>query len=190
MRRARYTSTWARRPIPAKSKTECQTLRAFSRARSLRRAPAFGATTPIGPDSAFRPPRASPPGCATGKGSHSTPRAGYLRPKHGRDQLRENWPHLYTPELGANEPAEELVQLERGADYGWPYCYFDLRQHKLVLAPEYGGDGGKTVGLCADEKAPVAAFPGHWAPNDMLLYDRHQFPTAYQGGAFIAFHGS
>ena len=42
--------------------------------------------------------------------------------QHGRDQLRENWPRLYTPEQGANEPAEELVQLERGADYGWPCC--------------------------------------------------------------------
>src|SRR6478672_3392099 len=109
--------------------------------------------------------------------------------QHGRDQLRENWPHLYTPAQGANEPAEELVELERGADYGWPYCYFDLTQHKLVLAPEYGGDGGKTVGLCADKRAPVAAFPAHWAPNDLLLYDGHQFPAAYRGGAFIAFHG-
>jgi glucose/arabinose dehydrogenase/mono/diheme cytochrome c family protein len=110
--------------------------------------------------------------------------------QHGRDQLRENWPRLYTPEQGANEPAEELVQLERGADYGWPYCYFDLSQHRLVLAPEYGGDGGRTVGLCAEKRAPVAAFPAHWAPNDLLLYEANQFPTAYRGGAFIAFHGS
>jgi glucose/arabinose dehydrogenase len=109
---------------------------------------------------------------------------------HGRDQLRENWPKLYTPENGANEPAEELVQLERGADYGWPYCYFDLTQKKLVLAPEYGGDGGKAVGQCADKHAPVAAFPAHWAPNDLLLYSGDQFPAAYRGGAFIAFHGS
>jgi glucose/arabinose dehydrogenase/mono/diheme cytochrome c family protein len=109
---------------------------------------------------------------------------------HGRDQLRENWPKLYTPENGANEPAEELVQLERGADYGWPYCYFDLTQQKLVLAPEYGGDGGKAVGQCADKRAPVAAFPAHWAPNDLLLYSGDQFPAAYRGGAFIAFHGS
>jgi glucose/arabinose dehydrogenase/mono/diheme cytochrome c family protein len=109
---------------------------------------------------------------------------------HGRDQLRENWPHLYTPENGANEPAEELVQLERGADYGWPNCYFDLNQKKLVLAPEYGGDGGKTVGYCAEKHAPIAAFPAHWAPNDLLLYSGDQFPAAYRGGAFIAFHGS
>jgi glucose/arabinose dehydrogenase/mono/diheme cytochrome c family protein len=109
--------------------------------------------------------------------------------QHGRDQLAENWPNLYTPEQGANEPAEELVQLERDADYGWPYCYFDLTQQKLVLAPEYGGDG-KKVGLCAEKRGPVAAFPAHWAPNDLVLYDGQQFPAAYRGGAFIAFHGS
>jgi glucose/arabinose dehydrogenase/cytochrome c5 len=109
--------------------------------------------------------------------------------QHGRDQLRENWPHRYTPEQGANEPAEELVQLERGADYGWPYCYFSLGQHTLVLAPEYGGDG-KTVGLCVEKRGPVAVFPAHWAPNDLALYDGQQFPAAYRGGAFIAFHGS
>jgi glucose/arabinose dehydrogenase len=67
--------------------------------------------------------------------------------QHGRDQLREKWPPLYTPIEGANEPAEELVQLQRGADYGWPECYFDYTQHKLVLAPENGGHGGKTVGV-------------------------------------------
>src|SRR5918996_2763570 len=109
--------------------------------------------------------------------------------QHGRDQLRENWPHRYTPEQGANEPAEELVQLERGADYGWPYGYYDLTQQKLVLAPEYGGDG-KKVGLCAEKLGPVAVFPAHWAPNDLALYDGQQFPAAYRGGAFIAFHGS
>jgi glucose/arabinose dehydrogenase/mono/diheme cytochrome c family protein len=109
--------------------------------------------------------------------------------QHGRDQLRENWPARYTAEQGANEPAEELVQLEHGADYGWPYCYFDLSQQKRVLAPEYGGDG-KAIGPCADKRAPVAAFPAHWAPNDLAIYEARQFPAAYRGGAFIAFHGS
>src|SRR5207302_6027134 len=60
---------------------------------------------------------------------------------------------------------------------------------KLLLAPEYGGDG-KTAGLCAQKRAPIASFPAHWAPNDLALYDGAQFPSAYRGGAFIAFHGS
>jgi mono/diheme cytochrome c family protein len=58
------------------------------------------------------------------------------------------------------------------------------------LAPEYGGDGGKTVGVCAQKQEPIAAFPAHWAPNDVLVYEGSQFPSAYKGGAFIAFHGS
>jgi glucose/arabinose dehydrogenase/mono/diheme cytochrome c family protein len=109
--------------------------------------------------------------------------------QHGRDQLAQNWPERYTQEQGANEPAEELVQLERGADFGWPYCYFDLDAQKLVLAPEYGGDG-KAVGPCAEKRAPIASFPAHWAPNALVIYEGRQFPNAYHGGAFIAFHGS
>src|SRR5260221_4633680 len=49
--------------------------------------------------------------------------------------------------------------LKQGGDYGWPECYYDAIQGKLVLAPEYGGDGGKTVGPCATKSAPIAAFP-------------------------------
>ena len=110
--------------------------------------------------------------------------------QHGRDQLSQNWPSHYRASQGVNEPAEELVQLEHSADYGWPYCYYSLSRKRLVLAPEFGGDGGKAIGQCAQKQAPIAAFPGHWAPNDLLLYQGQQFPAAYRGGVFIAFHGS
>jgi glucose/arabinose dehydrogenase len=79
--------------------------------------------------------------------------------QHGRDQLSQNWPNLYKMEQSAELPAEEVMQVEQGADYGWPECYFDGAQKKLVLAPEYGGDGGTKVGVCADKKAPVSFFP-------------------------------
>lgn len=110
--------------------------------------------------------------------------------QHGRDQLYQNWPTLYSAEQSADLPAEELMELVEGADYGWPYCYYDQNQKKLVLAPEYGGDGGKAVGRCGQYKAPVAGFPGHWAPNDLAIYLGTKFPEAYRGGAFIAFEGS
>lgn len=110
--------------------------------------------------------------------------------QHGRDQLRENWPALYTVEQGQNLPAEELLQIDKGDDFGWPSCYFDNQQQKLVLAPEYGGDGGKAVGECASKKAPAAYFPAHWAPDGLAFYTGDQFPAHYKGGAFIAFHGS
>jgi glucose/arabinose dehydrogenase len=110
--------------------------------------------------------------------------------QHGRDQLYENWPKLYSSEQGSELPAEVLVEAREGGDYGWPYCYYDGAEQKLVLAPEYGGDGGKAVGRCADKLPPVAAFPAHWAPNDLKIYKATQFPESYRGGAFVAFHGS
>jgi glucose/arabinose dehydrogenase len=110
--------------------------------------------------------------------------------QHGRDQLGENWQDLYAADAGHELPAEEVVLLEKNGDYGWPTCYFDGLQKRLVLAPEYGGDGGHAVGVCAQKRAPVAFFPAHWAPDDLLIYSGKQFPRAYHGGAFIAFHGS
>ena len=73
--------------------------------------------------------------------------------------------------------------LKEGACYGWPKCYYDAEQKKLVLAPEYGGDGGKTVGDCAKAEPPVAAFPAHWAPNDLKIYKASTFPEAYRRAA-------
>jgi glucose/arabinose dehydrogenase len=37
--------------------------------------------------------------------------------QHGRDQLAENWPKLYTPDQGQNLPAEELLKIVKGGDY-------------------------------------------------------------------------
>jgi glucose/arabinose dehydrogenase/mono/diheme cytochrome c family protein len=115
---------------------------------------------------------------------------GIYATQHGRDQLHQNFPALYKPEEEATQPAEELLRVNEGGDYGWPECYFDDIQGKLVLAPEYGGDGGKAIGVCAHKLAPVASFPAHWAPNDLVIYTGKSFPEHYRGGAFIAFHGS
>src|SRR5205823_6812798 len=109
--------------------------------------------------------------------------------QHGRDQLFQNWPKLFTAEQSAEKPSEELLRVNQGDDFGWPYCYHDADLGHLVLAPEYGGDG-KEVGRCAQKKEPAMAFPGHWAPDGLMFYTGSQFPAAYSGGAFIAFHGS
>ena len=110
--------------------------------------------------------------------------------QHGRDQLHTNWPAYFQPEQEATLPAEELLLLTPGGDYGWPMCYYDPFRNQLVLAPEFGGDGGDKRGDCAQKLAPLATFPAHWAPNDMVYYDQPQFPLRYRSGVFIAFHGS
>jgi glucose/arabinose dehydrogenase/mono/diheme cytochrome c family protein len=110
--------------------------------------------------------------------------------QHGRDQLHTNWPDFFKSDQEATLPAEELLLLKANGDYGWPECYYDAFLQKRVLAPEYGGDGGKKIGVCANKIGPIAVFPAHWAPNAMALYDKEQFPERYRGGVFIAFHGS
>ena len=110
--------------------------------------------------------------------------------QHGRDQLHTNWPDVYKEaEKEAVLPAEELMTLKQNGDYGWPECYYDPGLNKLVLAPEYGGDGNN-AGECESKTGPIAVFPAHWAPNGMTFYDGQQFPARYRHGVFIAFHGS
>lgn len=109
--------------------------------------------------------------------------------QHGRDQLHTLWPDRYTQKESAELPAEEFFKVDEGDNFGWPYCYYDWMQEEKLLNPEYGGDG-ETVGRCEQFEEPIQAFPGHWAPNGLLFYTADRFPEQYQGGAFIAWHGS
>jgi glucose/arabinose dehydrogenase len=108
---------------------------------------------------------------------------------HGRDALDTLWPGLFTAQQNAELPSETLLRVDDGSNFGWPYCYHDWQQNKLFLNPEYGGDGKKTD-RCEQYTPPLVGFPGHWAPNDLLFYTGAQFPTRYQNGALVAFHGS
>jgi len=108
---------------------------------------------------------------------------------NSRDQLDVMWPDKFTAKENAERPAEPMYRAVQGSDFGWPYCFFDYGQKKNLLNPEYGGDG-KDVGRCAMFTPPVAAFPAHWAPVDIMFYSGNQFPGKYKNGAFIAFHGS
>ncbi|MFI5139612.1 MAG: PQQ-dependent sugar dehydrogenase [Sphingobacteriales bacterium] len=108
--------------------------------------------------------------------------------QHGRDMLHDLFPRLYTVKQSADLPAECMFALKKGDNAGWPYVYYDWIKHENMLGPEYGGDGVKA----ADPKFlnPVAAYPGHFAPDGLLFYTGNQFPEKYRNGAFIAFHGS
>jgi glucose/arabinose dehydrogenase len=107
--------------------------------------------------------------------------------QHGRGPFDDKFPQYYTPKQSSELPAETMYELHQGADAGWPFVYYDQFQHKKMLSPEYGGDGKKTVeGKYLD---PLAAFPAHLAPNDLLFYTGNMFPERYKNGAFIVFHG-
>ena len=66
--------------------------------------------------------------------------------QHGRDQLNDLFPDLYTVKQSAELPAECMYELHHGSNCGWPYIYYDQVQHKKIVSPEYGGDGKKEGG--------------------------------------------
>lgn len=108
---------------------------------------------------------------------------------NNRDQLDVLWPGKFTAQENADRPAEPLDRAVMGSNFGWPFCFWDYGQKKFFTNPEYGGDG-KSSDRCSSFTPPVAAFPAHWAPVDLMFYSGKQFPKKYTGGAFIAFHGS
>lgn len=83
--------------------------------------------------------------------------------------------------LGDDQPDDELnVATRQGQHFGFPYCHGgDL------LDPVYGV--GKR---CEDFTAPVQKLGAHVASLGLRFYTGKQFPTFYQGGLFIAEHGS
>lgn len=82
--------------------------------------------------------------------------------------------------LGDDLPPETIYRLEAGADYGWPRC------HAAYLEdPDFGYEGS-----CEGVGEPVVQFQAHSAPLGLTFYDGDQFPGEYQGGLFVAYHGS
>ena len=108
---------------------------------------------------------------------------------NGIDNFHTLFPKVFTSWQAAVLPAETLMKVQEGTDYGWPYAYYDHIQGKNVLQPGYGGDGN-IVGRASQYEDPVVGFPGHWAPMDVTFYHGDQFPKRYNQGAFVAFHGS
>jgi len=107
----------------------------------------------------------------------------------GRDNLNIIDPDHYDELDNAERVSEEFHLLKEGVNIGWPFTYWDPIKKARMAAPEYGGDNRKRDENPAFAK-PAVAFPAHWAPLQMCLYDGTQFPEKYRGGMFLAFHGS
>ena len=108
---------------------------------------------------------------------------------HGPDSLHERFPQI-SAFVAATHPADEMVRIASvHADYGWPYCYYDVVAATRVQSPEYGGDG-TSVGNCDRLIRPLLAFPAHWEPMALLFPRAGSLPGKYSDGVFVAFHGS
>lgn len=82
--------------------------------------------------------------------------------------------------IGADKPPDEFNLIQRGNDYGWPYCY-----GQKVVDPEFN-----QAQRCTNSIAPALDFPAHWAPLGVLFYRQATFPPVYLGDALVAFHGT
>ncbi|MCL2917685.1 PQQ-dependent sugar dehydrogenase [Shewanella litorisediminis] len=83
--------------------------------------------------------------------------------------------------MGDDMPSDELNLLRSpGQHFGYPYVH-----QGDTLDPEFGA--GKRV---EDYEPPKANLGAHVASLGMTFYTGKQFPQKYQGGIFIAEHGS
>jgi len=113
----------------------------------------------------------------------------YFMVQMGRDNLNVVDPDDYDALDNAERVSEVMHLVREGSNFGWPYSYWDPIKKAHMVAPEFGGDNRKRVDPDPYD-IPVVAFPGHWAPLQMAIYNGTQFPEKYRGGAFVTFHGS
>jgi glucose/arabinose dehydrogenase len=86
---------------------------------------------------------------------------------NGRDDL---------PTPSSPEPAEMLVRIEPGADYGWPECWPSWRRKRLV-------------GACAGVTRPIAYLEPHSSADGLAFSTGSSFPARYRDGVFVALWG-
>jgi len=112
---------------------------------------------------------------------------------------------LNRPDLGGDihntNPSEEVNLFETpGKFYGYPYCWseYDLPVYgkgkgtqwvhpNFMNSPPYSDDWCQNTNNVVVPKWNLAA---HQAPLDIKFYYGTSFPSKYQGGAFVALHGS
>lgn len=84
--------------------------------------------------------------------------------------------------LGDDLVPDYFTSLKPGGFYGWPYAYIGPNED-----PRRKGERPDLVKSTIVPDVPLGA---HVAVLDALFYTGKQFPKQYQGGAFLAFHGS
>ncbi len=84
--------------------------------------------------------------------------------------------------LGDDLVPDFFTSIRPGGFYGWPYAYVGPNED-----PRYKGQQPELVKKTITPDLPL---PSHIAVMDVKFYTGKQFPKEYQGGAFLATHGS
>lgn len=84
--------------------------------------------------------------------------------------------------LGDDLAPDYFTHIQQGGFYGWPYAYFGPNEdpRNKGMKPE----------LVKRTIVPDVSLGAHTAVIDWEFYTGKQFPAKYQGGAFVALHGS
>jgi glucose/arabinose dehydrogenase len=85
-------------------------------------------------------------------------------------------------ELGPNLVPDYMTSVKPGAFYGWPYSYYGQHVDERVRP--------QRPDLVKAAIAPDYALSSHVAPLGLIFYTGSQFPSQFDGGAFIGEHGS
>ncbi len=85
-------------------------------------------------------------------------------------------------DLGDDLVPDYFTHIQEGAFYGWPYAYIGPHEDPT--------NKGLAPTLVAKTIVPDVLMGAHRAVLDFIFYTGKQFPAEYQGGAFIAQHGS
>jgi glucose/arabinose dehydrogenase len=75
------------------------------------------------------------------------------------------------------EPADMVIEVTPGANYGWPNCWPDARSLDLQ-------------GQCQGVTPPAAYLAPHSAPTGMAFYTGKSFPASYDDNLFVASYGA
>jgi glucose/arabinose dehydrogenase len=84
--------------------------------------------------------------------------------------------------LGDDLVPDYFTAIRPGGFYGWPFSYIGPNEEPR--------NKGQQPALVAKTIVPDVVLPAHVAVLDSRFYTGRQFPAKYQGGAFLAFHGS
>ncbi|KXK27343.1 MAG: Quinoprotein glucose dehydrogenase B precursor [candidate division WS6 bacterium OLB20] len=91
-------------------------------------------------------------------------------------------------DIGEDLPPDEINLIEKGKDYGWPYCYGDDSEQ-----PGFAGSKPYCENV---QTKPVGLLPAHSAPIGLSMMpaagnsQKQQFPDDYSSKLFIALQGS
>jgi glucose/arabinose dehydrogenase len=88
-------------------------------------------------------------------------------------------------ELGDNLVPDYFTHVQQGGFYGWPYAYIGPN-----IDPTNKEAAARRAALVSRTIVPDVLLGSHVAVLDFTFYTGKMFPAEYQGGAFLAFHGS